>query len=174
MKREFLRKLGLEDEVIDKIMAQSGQENDDYRDQIAKQTEAAKAKDARILELEKAYEPFKDVNIEELKAAPEKIKSEYEGKLKTVKVESLIKDKLKDTKYPDLLLGKFDVTKVDFDESGKPKGIDEQYEAIKKQYSDMFEASSPPGTGRGHLNPPPAGQSLDDQIKSALFGGKKT
>ena len=173
MKREFLRKLNLEEDVIDKIMAQAGQENDDYRDQISKQTEAIKAKEARILELEKAYEPFKDVNIEELKAAPEKIKAEYEGQIKQIKVESLIKDKLKDTKYPDLLLGKFDVTKVDFDESGKPKGIDEQYEAIKKQYSDMFEIT-PPGTGRGHLNPPPQGQSLDDQIKDRLFGGKKT
>lgn len=60
---------------------------------------------------------------------------------------------------------------------GKVAGLEEH---IQKLLSEDLKhlapkgEPTPPGTGRGHLNPPPQGQSLDDQIKERLFGGKKT
>lgn len=68
----------------------------------------------------------------------ETLKTTYEGKLKEMRIEAAIQSKLTDAKHPDLLVGKFDKTKLSLSEDGQVFGIDEQLATIKEQYKDLF------------------------------------
>jgi hypothetical protein len=70
--------------------------------------------------------------------AIETLKQTYEGKIKDLKIDSALKDKLTDTKYPDLIMTKFDRTKLVVSEDGTVTGIDDQLAPIKEQYKDLF------------------------------------
>ena len=67
------------------------------------------------------------------------LKTTYEAKIKEMKIEAAIQAKLTDAKHPDLLVGKFDKTKLSLSEDGtQVYGIDEQLTALKEQYKDLF------------------------------------
>ena len=66
------------------------------------------------------------------------MKTEYETKIKDMAIDSAIKAQLTDTKYPDLLVGKFDRSKLALAADGSVVGIDEQLTSIKETYADMF------------------------------------
>lgn len=67
------------------------------------------------------------------------LKKTYEGKIKEMKIEAAIQAKLTDAKHPDLLIGKFDKTKLSLSEDGSQVfGIDEQLTVLKEQYKDLF------------------------------------
>lgn len=67
------------------------------------------------------------------------LKTTYEGKIKEMRIEAAIQAKLTDAKHPDLLIGKFDKTKLSLSEDGtQVYGIDEQLTALKEQYKDLF------------------------------------
>lgn len=69
------------------------------------------------------------------------LKTEYEGKIKEMRIEAAIQAKLTDAKHPDLLVGKFDKTKLSLSEDGSQVyGIDEQLTVLKEQYKDLFTA----------------------------------
>lgn len=67
------------------------------------------------------------------------LKTTYEDKIKEMRIEAAIQAKLTDAKHPDLLIGKFDKTKLSLSEDGtQVYGIDEQLTALKEQYKDLF------------------------------------
>jgi hypothetical protein len=86
------------------------------------------------------------------------LKTTYEAKIKEMKIEAAIQAKLTDAKHPDLLIGKFDKTKLSLSEDGSQVfGIDEQLTILKEQYKDLFTVDvkgnppynkdkTPPGT----------------------------
>lgn len=68
MKRKFLEDLGLEKEVIDKIMAENG---NDINEEKKNTTQAEADRDAfkqQLADAQKSLEGFKDVNVDDLKA----------------------------------------------------------------------------------------------------------
>ena len=80
----------------------------------------------------------------------ETLKNTYEGKLKELTINVAIQSKLTDAKYPELIVGKFDKTKLSLSEDGTQVfGIDEQLTIIKEQYKDLFV---PVVTGRNPNN----------------------
>lgn len=76
--------------------------------------------------------------IKELQDLNKTTKESYEAKIKDMAINSAIQSKLTDTKYPDLLMTKFDKSKLSVQEDGSIIGIDEQLTAIKEQYKDLF------------------------------------
>lgn len=67
------------------------------------------------------------------------LKTTYESKIKEMRIEAAIQAKLTDAKHPDLLVGKFDKTKLSLSEDGtQVYGIDEQLTVLKEQYKDLF------------------------------------
>ncbi len=67
------------------------------------------------------------------------LKATYEAKIKEMRIEAAIQTKLTDAKHPDLLIGKFDKTKLSLSEDGtQVHGIDEQLTVLKEQYKDLF------------------------------------
>lgn len=91
----------------------------------------------------------------------ETLKTTYESKIKGMRIEAAIQAKLTDAKHPDLLVGKFDKTKLSLSEDGSQVfGIDEQLTAIKETYKDLFvvdvkgrEPNNKGGSPAGGKNP---------------------
>lgn len=76
--------------------------------------------------------------ISDLQEQNKTAKAEYDEKIKTMKLESAMKEKLTDAKYPDLLMSKFDRTKLVLNDDGTVTGLDEQLRGLKETYKDMF------------------------------------
>ncbi len=80
--------------------------------------------------------------IKQLQEDNKKVKDDYEAKLKDLTINTAIQSKLTDTKYPDLLVTKFDKSKLAVGTVGTVSGIDEQLTAIKETYKDCFRTIS--------------------------------
>lgn len=151
MKREFLKELGIADNLADMIMTEHGKAVSkslaDAED-AKKEIESLKA---QIAESEKAVKEFEKANkdneslkesLDNLKKEHERIKTESAEQLKAEKVNSAVRLALSEsgTKYADLLDSKFDRTKLVVGDDGKISGINEQLETLKKSYADLFKA----------------------------------
>ena len=69
------------------------------------------------------------------------MKQDFDEKIKEMKLTNAINAKLTDTKYADLLVTKFDRSKLTIADDGETVlGIDEQLKTIKETYSDLFTA----------------------------------
>ena len=133
MKREFLKGLGLEQAVIDSIMAEHGTDIEGLKDRI---TTLTKERNTATETLKK----FDRVDVEALKNTSETLKNEYECKIRDMQVRGSIEKALvgAKAKHSDLLIDKFDKEKIKIDEKGNITGIDEQLNGFKESYKDLF------------------------------------
>ena len=103
---------------------------------------------------------IKIANYESEKADHEKAHKETTEKL--IK-ESAIKDALYNerAKHPELLLGKFDLSKILLDEKGEKvvSGIEEQIKSNKETYKDLFGETEQNGSQPYHYTPASGSQS---------------
>jgi len=154
MKREFLKELGLEDSVIDKIMAENGKDIENAKGDVSKLEAEIKTKEKELEtlqgQLKKAneqIEEFKDMDIDAIKKAADDYKEKYETakievgeELEKIKFEYAIdkalgQAKARNTKAVKALLD-LDNLKLTDD---KILGLDEQLENIKKENDFLFE-----------------------------------
>lgn len=156
MKREFLKGLGIADELIDQIMNENGKDINN-----AKATAEAQAKVYQD-EAEKGKTSYADL----LKQHNDLLASTKDyGELKQFKVDTLAKQeesrkldflKSKGCKHPELLIGQIDFSKATYDDEKKTyTGLDEIIKSKQETYKDMFEVK-----GTQDVNPnsqPPAG-----------------
>ena len=147
MKREFLTELGLEKEIIDKIMEQNGKDIEqakaDYTN-IKQQLENTKN------ELETAnntIKGFEDMNVEDLqkqintyKESIKQIKADNAAKIKSMIMEQAIDNKFSTVpeKYRNLLKMQVDKSKIVVGDDSSITGLSEQFDQIKEQYADLF------------------------------------
>lgn len=177
MKREFLKELGLEDEVINKVMAEHGKsinevktkadKVDSLESQINDYKKQLEQRDSQLKELgDKAKGNEELTNeIDRLKQENETTKSDYEQKLQQQafehKLEStLASEKVKNVKAVKALL---DLASVKLD-GDKLLGLDDQLKSLKENESYLFEQEDKPGNpkifaggnpqgGAGTVNP---------------------
>src|SRR5699024_3730440 len=154
MKREFLKELGLEDSVIDKIMAENGKDKENAKGDVSKLEAEIKTKEKELEtlqgQLKKAneqIEEFKDMDIDAIQNAADDYKEKYktakteaEEELEKIKFEYAIdkalgQAKARNTKAVKALLD-LDNLKLTDD---KILGLDEQLESIKKENNFLFE-----------------------------------
>lgn len=133
MNRTFLKGLGLEQEVIDSIMAEYGRNVESLNSQITDLKEQNKT-------ATESLKAFEGINVEELKNNAETIKNDYENRIKNMTFDNAIEKLLtkSNAKHPSLLSGKFDKSKLTIEKDGTIKGLDEQLASIKESYSDLF------------------------------------
>ncbi len=155
MKREFLKELGLEDEVIDKIMAENGKDIENAKGDVSKLEAEVKTKEKELEtlqgQLKKAneqIEEFKDMDIDAIQKAAD----DYKEKYKTAKTEA--EEELEKIKFEyalDKALGQAKARNskavkalVDVDKlklvDDKILGLNEQLEEIKKENDFLFES----------------------------------
>ena len=160
MKREFLKDLGLADDVINKVMEENGKDINSTRSTL--QTE--------IDNLKKDKDALQTRNTEldsQIKASQEKYK-DYDdlAKFKADTEANILSEKrinyLKSVgcKHPDLLVKEidWDAQGVGYDEEKKTyTGLDESIKGFKNKYGDLFESKDTPHpsvTPQGSTNGP--------------------
>lgn len=150
MKKEQLLELGLTEEQADKVLnlhkevltgfipkARFDEVNETKKD-LEQQIQE---RDNQLKEIQKKAKGNEELEkrIQELQEANKATKEQYEAKIREMTINAAIQSKLTDAKYPDLLLTKFDRSKLSIAEDGTVLGIDEQLTALKEQYKDLFK-----------------------------------
>lgn len=171
MTKEQLLEMGLTEEQTDKVLnmhkevlagfipkARFDEVNETKKDL----EQQIRDRDKQLKDLQEKVKGNEELEktIKELQEANKATKEQYEAKIKDMTIAAAIRSKLTDAKYPDLLLTKFDQSKISIAEDGTVLGIDEQLTALKEQYKDLFkpdlkgrEPNNTGGTPPGVKNP---------------------
>lgn len=183
MKRKFLEDLGLEKEVVDKIMAENGADvnaaktdYDTLKQQMDAQAQQIKERDKQLEELKKTAGDNEELQkqITTLQTENKVTKDKYEADMKELKLSTAIKLAVGTTAHDaDLVAGLFDKEKLILSEDGKVTGLEEQLKTIKKEKAFLFKEEKPgtvikggkPAEGSGT---PPAGKKPAEMTYSEM------
>ena len=178
MKREFLKELGLADEVIDKVMTENGKDIEAHKTAAStKETELATANQT-IKDLQDTVKKFDGVDVAALNQQITDLQKKYDSDLSAAKLggaleAALLGAKSKSTKAVRALLNMDDI-KMDGD---KLLGLDTQLEKLKTDAAYLFEDGKPGArvdSGMEHGDPPGSGDG-EKFIAAAMAGaGVKT
>lgn len=149
MKRKFLEDLGIEKEVVDKIMAENGTDIEaakaDY-DSLKKELETGKQqlteRDRQLEDLKKGSGDNEALQkqIAELQAANGEVQKKHEAELKELKLSTAIKLALGEAAQDaELVSGLFDKSKLILSDEGKVTGLEEQLKTLKKEKAFLFK-----------------------------------
>lgn len=176
MKIEFLTELGLEKEVIDKIMAENGKSiNDQKAITAAKEAELATATQT-IETLQETVKKVDGVDVDQLKADLASLQGKYDTDLAAARLNNavdtaLLAAKSKNTKAVRALL---DMEQIKLD-GDKLLGLDSQLEKLKGDAAYLFDEGTPPkpgarvDSGAPHQDPPATGpQNLREAIAEKM------
>jgi len=158
--KKLLEKHGVGDELVTTIMTDTKDANyipKDRFDEVNNQVKDLKTqiddRDKQLKDISKKAEGNEELlkQINDLQTSNKTTKEEFEGKIKSLKLDSAIKLKLKESKakYEDLLISKFDREKLNLKEDGSIEGLDDQLTSLKEGYKDLFEQ---PVTGKTPAN----------------------
>lgn len=148
MEREYLKGLGLEDEVIGKIMAEHGKtvqslqsERDAATEEVATYKAQVEQRDNDIKELKESSTSKKDYDdkIAALEAKNAQDKQELESKLEQIKFDSKLTLSLKDAdvRNPNAIKGLLELEDIKLKED-ELEGLNEQLEALKESDGYLF------------------------------------
>lgn len=168
MTKEQLIEMGLTEEQADKVLAAHKEvlagfipkaRFDEVNETKKDLEQQIRDRDKQLKDLQEKVKGNDELEktIKELQEANKATKEQYEDKIKDMTITAAIQSKLTDAKYPDLLLTKFDRSKLSIAEDGTVLGIDEQLTTLKEQYKDLFKpdlkgrepnniGGTPPGT----------------------------
>jgi len=149
MKREFLESLGLEKDVIDKIMAEHGKsveaqkaKVDDLKTSLDDMKKQLEQRDNDLKQLKKQAEGNEELQtkLADLEKRYKDEKTAYEAKIKETQLNSAIKlainGKVHDT---DLVASLLDKNTIELDENGNiTKGLEEQLKTLQETKSFLF------------------------------------
>lgn len=154
MKRKFLEDLGLEKEVIDKIMDENGNDVNTAKADYENLKQQLETAGQQITERDKQLETLKksagdnealSQQIAELQAENKAAKDKHEADMKELKLDTAIKlciaGKVHDE---DITAGLFDKTKLILSDDGKITGLEEQMKALRESKSFLFKEDGEP------------------------------
>lgn len=159
MKTDFLKELGLEKDVIDKILAENGKDIETLKMQAEKDRAAISAKDVEIKSLSdqlaaagEQIEGFKKLDVEGTKKAADEWKQKAEQaekdrdeQIAAIKFDHALGAKLADVKAKDadILIKLIDKDNLKLTDDGNILGLDEQLSKIKEEKGFLFEPDKP-------------------------------
>ena len=151
MKRKFLEDLGLEKEIIDKIMDENGNDINAAKKELENVIGERDKYKADVMERDKQIESLKKSagDNEELKKQIESLQSDNKAKeeahaaeIKKLKIDTAIESALIGAKAKNSLAVKAllkDLDKAEIQEDGTIKGLSEQITALQKSEAYLFE-----------------------------------
>lgn len=187
MKREFLKDLKLEKEVIDKIMAEHGKsvkssekleeieaENQELKDQLEERKKDLK-------ELEKGSKDAEKITkqLDDMKVKYEKQENEYKEQMQTLKNDRaldthLAKTKVRGGNAPKALKNLLDPAKLVYNDDGTITGFDDQIKALQESDSYLFDLGKSKqgyepksGNGDGNEKPKTFGEAIKAQYEKS-------
>ena len=172
MKRSFLEDLGLEKEVVDKIMAENGKDIENAKadyDELKAELKTAIAtiadRDNQLKELKDSVKDNEDLTakIAELEKQNKDEAKNHKAEIESLKINNAI-DKALATfkaKTPKAVKAMLDMENIKLDEDGNITGIDEQVTAIAEAEDTkyLFDSAAPnfkgtvPGYGADDVDP---------------------
>lgn len=185
MKREFLKGLNIENDVIDKIMAQYGADVELLKASNLSQVKEIQALENDIKQRDEQLEKLKNstANIDDLKAQIETLQNEnktnnekYQNELKQIKINNAVEKALtnanaRNKKVIIPLLSEF-LSKANLDEQGMVIGLSEQIQKLVESDDTKFLF----GTSQSTLKGVAPAQKSDTQtgfIDQAAFDANK-
>lgn len=193
MKVEFLKGLGLEDETIAKIQAESGKDIQKEKDKYADLEKSVESKDSTIAEKDKTIKELND-KISKMDDSDTKVKELQETIDQYEKAEKERKDKEAEQEAEASLRANFeevvkdknfvnDYTKESiFNEvktllaqaENKGKGITDIFNSLTKDKEGIFASSKPTAKfgSQGGNDKAEGEETTADYIRNALFGNK--
>lgn len=158
MKRKFLEDLGLEADVIEKIMIESGKDTTALKAKVDDLTEQISVKDTTISEKNNKIAELEKVDVEAIKTAEyERGKTEGSKEIEVFKKQNaldkaLSKYKAKDTSILSKML---DMEKVKYNDKFEiVEGLEEQINSIKESHDYLFDNDKPLPTFTGDIKQP--------------------
>lgn len=158
MKRKFLEDLGLEADVIEKIMIENGKDTtalkakvDDLAEQLNVKEIAISEKNNKIAELEK-------VDVEAIKTSEyERGKVEGSKEVETFKKQNALEKALSKYKAKDtsILSKMLDMEKVKYNDKFEiVEGLEDQVNSIKESHAYLFDSDKPLPHFTGNITQP--------------------
>lgn len=149
MRKEQLLKLGIADNMAEKILEMIEQEQNKVipKQRFDQVNERKKELERQLLLQSKQIEELNHIRLKNTML--EKIakdfwesyslaRTEQEQKLKDFLIEAAFHSKLISAKYADLLISKVDKTKLSLTIDGEVIGIEEQIKSLKETYGELF------------------------------------
>lgn len=162
MKRKFLEDLGIEKEVIDKIMAENGKDienakadNESIKAELAQAQNTLAERDNQLKELKAAAGDNEALSakIAELEAANKEAAAKHREELNALKINAavdmaLTKSGAKTAKAVKALL---DMNSIKLDKDGNVTGIEEQVKSLSEGEDTKYLFESPAPNHRGFV-----------------------
>lgn len=158
MKRKFLEDLGLEADVIEKIMSEAGKDVTTLKARVDDLTEQINVKDTTISEKNKKIAELEEVDVEAIKNSEyERGKADGSKDVENFKKQSSLEKALGKYKAKDtgILSKMLDMEKVKFNDNFEiVEGLEEQITSLKECYDYLFDSDKPLPTFTGNINQP--------------------
>lgn len=143
MQRKFLEELGLEKEVIDKIMDENGKDIEGEKSKLTTKEKELELVNNQLTEANKAIKSYKDMNIDDIKKSADDWAEKYkslEVELKDTKNSATLEKELLKSNPQDvsLILAVLDREKLKFEED-KVDGLEEQIKSLKENKPYLFK-----------------------------------
>ena len=162
MKRRFLEDLGLEADVIEKIMTEAGKDVTSLKARVDDLTEQINVKEATISEKNNKIAELEKVDVEAIKTAEyERGKTDGSKEIEVFKKQNaldkaLSKYKAKDTSILSKML---DMEKVKYNDKFEiVEGLEEQINSIKESHDYLFNSDKTLPTFSGDIKQPGSNQ----------------
>ena len=150
MKRKFLEDLGLEADVIEKIMIESGKDTTALKAKVDDLTEQLTVKDTTITEKNNKIAELEKVDVEVIKTEQFNLgKAEGSKEVENFKKSNALNKALKGFKVkdPELIKPKLKLDQIEYETDGDEfkvsKGLEEQVNPLKESYGYVFENDNP-------------------------------
>lgn len=147
MERKYLEGLGLEKEVIDKIMVEHGKTVNGTKQELATVTTERDSLQTTLTERDTQLTALKDVNPEDLKqqitdlqAANDTAEKEHAAEIKNLKLTNEIKTSLIGKVHDEEVAASLiDAEKLVIGDDGKIVGLDEQLTSLQESKAYLFK-----------------------------------
>lgn len=169
MKRKFLEDLGLEAEVIQKIMDENGKDVTALKAKVDNLTEQIAVKETTILEKNNKIAELEKVDVEAIKTAEyERGKIDGSKEIEVFKKQNALDKALQGYKAKDtnILNKMLDMEKVKFNDKFEiVEGLEEQINTLKESHDYLFENDKPLPQFTGDIKQP----GNNNQITKEVF-----
>lgn len=158
MKRKFLEDLGLEADVIEKIMVEVGKDVTSLKARVDDLTEQINVKDTTISEKNNKIAELEKVDVEAIKTAEyERGKQEGSKEIEVFKKQNALDKALQGYKAKDasILSKMLDMGKVKYNDKFEiVEGLEEQINSIKESHDYLFDSDNPLPKFTGDIKQP--------------------
>lgn len=150
MKREDLKALGLEDEVVDSVMALHGKDIEATKASLTQSEKSVEDLKGQLTEANKTIEGFKKMDIEAIKQSAddwktkaEQFQAEAEKNIQALKFDHALENALSGAKAKDadLVKAKLNLENLKLNEAdGSIVGLEDQLKGIKESHDYLFDS----------------------------------